>query len=304
MGDLITGNADTSSVEVQETAPDVIGAVETSTEDVEYVDTATDNTISDDQVSAIEETAQPEDSSVKDDPQRIAYWQSKADTATNEADSIKDQLSFYKDTLGPIKQLIDENPQVLDRLEQTFSNRVPSGSQQRNQTNSMKEPTPPQRPATYNEVDAYNDPDSESFKFRMAKEQFSDDMMVHLVRSDQQRNQAFQQQMQQQQQTAVVRNAFDHVKSSYGYDNHKAQDFVQWAQNPNNVDMEVLVKVYEATHSPNQEQTRIQDRATEMRAQNERLKIPRTTTVETGETASPLSDEDVFNAGLLAHRRR
>ena len=41
-----------------------------------------------------------------------------------------------------------------------------------------------------------------------------------------------------------------------------------------------------------------------MRAQNERLKIPRTTTVETGETASPLSDEDVFNAGLLAHRRR
>jgi len=292
MSDEYTGNADSSATEVTETVPDVQETVDTSAGDVEYLDMGMDSTISEDE-TVQEQPASVEESPAKEDPQRMAYWQSKADTAMNEVETLRREM----------EQLKTDSFRNEQRNEQSFSSGYETGSPEGNLPNSLKEPTPPQRPANYNEVDAYNDPDSEAFKYRMAKEQYQDDMITHLQKADAQRNEIFQAQMMRQEQQAVVRQAYDHVRNSYGWDNDKATKFVSWARDPNNVDMDILAKVYEASHAPNPEQVRISDKAEQMRAQQERLRVPRTTTVESGESPPKLSEGDVFNAGLLAHRR-
>ena len=118
-----------------------------------------------------------QESSSKDDSTRFEYWQSQADKAKGELDTIRQELNYYKDTLAPVEQMIRSNPQVLDNLESSTSNGKAQGQVQET---SLKEPTAPDRPHSYNEVDAYNDPESDSFKYRMAKEQYRDSYLDFL----------------------------------------------------------------------------------------------------------------------------
>ena len=60
----------------------------------------------------------------------------------------------------------------------------------------MKEPTEPDRPHSYNEVDAYNDPESDSFKYRIDKEKYRDEYLIHLKEKDQIREHEMQKQYQ------------------------------------------------------------------------------------------------------------
>ena len=297
MSDEYTGDAVQNPVAVEETVPDVMGTVSDQAGEVEYIDLGTSDTIPEESV----ETSQPdqtvstegfptEDSPAKDAPQRMAYWQSKTDKATNENNVLRQEMNEIKSVLGS--------------MQQSFSAGDQNGSPQGNQFDPSKEPTQPQRPTNYNEVDAFNDPDSESFRYRTAKDQYQDNMMDYLRSADTARQEQSRQQMAKQEQQMVMRGAYDHVHNNYGWDNQKSSQFVDWAMNPENVNMDVLAKVYDATHSPNPEQARIQNKAQEMKAQQERLIIPRTTTVESGETPPPMSEQDVFNAGLLSNKRR
>ena len=56
--------------------------------------------------------------------------------------------------------------------------------------------------------------------------------------------------------------------------------------------------------APSQQQAQTQRKAQEMQTQQERLKVPRPTVVQTGETAPTLNEEDSFSAALLSNARR
>jgi hypothetical protein len=241
-----------------------------------------------------QETTQ--ESSSKDDSTRFEYWQSQADKAKGELGTIRKELDYYKNSLAPVEQMIRNNPDVLDRLEHSPSNGQSQAYPNGLQKNSLQEPSAPERPHSYNEVDAYNDPESDSFKYRLAKEEYRDNYLGYLKDKDQVREQElqaqYQAQMQQQQTHMMQTQAHSHAVNSYGWDTNKASDFVQWAQNPDNLTMDNLAKLFELRTNANPV---VQQRTQEMQNQAERLAVPKTAAVQTGKAEQPRSEEQLFN---------
>jgi hypothetical protein len=253
-----------------------------------------------------EETVQTEDPVVKEDPGRMEYWQSQADKAKNDSFQLQQELEYYKNTMGPIAKVIEQNPQVLNNIENIQNGHpsqqpVQAGQQQ---GNSLNKPVRPQKPNSYSEVDAYNDPESDSFKHRVATDQWRDNMLGWYENVDTARQQHQQRVAQEQQKNQMVNNAHSYAMNQYGFDVNKAADFVRWAQNPSNITVDSLVQLYAQKDAPSQQQAQTQNRTAEMQAQAERLKVPRPTVVQTGESAPTLTEEDQFNMGLLANKRR
>ena len=242
---------------------------------------------------------------VKEDPSRMEYWQSQADKAQNERFKVQQELDYYRNSLGPVAQMIQNNPEVLDKLENQM-NGNPSGNpvQAGNQRNSLQKPVRPTKPTTYNEVDAYNDPESDSFKYRAANDQWRDDMFDWRDNVDQYAMQQQQVAMQEQHRQNTMNGAYNIATQKYGMDARQATDFVNWSTNADNITVDNLVKLYSLKNAPSQQQRQAQAKASEMKAQQERLKVPRPTAVQTGQSAPTLSAEDSFNNALLNNGKR
>ena len=249
-------------------------------------------------VEPITNEATPE--TTPDETTRFEYWQSQADKAKGELSTIRNELDYYKNSLAPVEQMIRSNPEVLDQLEQSPSNGQAQGYPNGFQETSLKEPSAPERPLSYSEVDALNDPESESFKHRLAKEKYRDDYLGFLQKKDQVREKElqtqYQAQMQQQQTQMMQTQAHSHAVNAYGYDANKANEFVQWAQNPDNLTMDNLAKLFELRTSTNPV---VQQKTQEMQNQAQRLAIPKTAAVQTGKAEQPRSDEQMFSDALL-----
>ena len=243
---------------------------------------------------------------VKEDPSRMEYWQSQADKAQNERFKVQQELDYYRNSLGPVAQMIQSNPEVLDKLENQV-NGNPSGNpvQAGNQRNSLQKPVRPTKPTTYNEVDAYNDPESDSFKHRAANDQWRDDMIGYRENVDAYRMQQAQVHQENQQRQQSMNSAYNIAMQNHGMNANQATDFVRWTQNPNNITIDNLVQLYAVKNAPQQQQqSQAQRKSAEMKAQQERLKVPRPTTVQTGQSAPTLSQEDEFNNALLTNAKR
>ena len=258
-------------------------------------------------VTPVEEQAPLEtETPVKEDPSRMEYWQSQTDKAKNDSFKLQQELEYYQNTLGPIARVIEQNPKVLDNIDDlTNGNLQPKPVQAgQQQGNSLERPIRPEKPNSYSEVDAYNDPESDSFKFRTANDQWRDNMLGWYENVDGARQQQQQVAMQNHQRNTMMQSAHAYAMNQYGFDVSKATEFVQWAQNPNNITVDSLVKLYAMKDAPSQQQAQTQRKTQEMQQQQERLKVPRPTVVQTGETAPVLSEEDSFSAALLSNARR
>ena len=220
--------------------------------------------------------------SAKEDPNRMAYWQSQADKAKNEAKNMAAELELYKRAVSSMKQAPVSNE-----------------TQPQPQDDSLKEPTPPERPINYSEVDAYNDPESDSFRYRIAKEQYQDARYDYLKNLEYARVDQQKQMMAQQQEKAMLNDAYNSVKSSYGWDDMKAADFIGWATNPNNVTLDILAKLFDIQNAPTPNQISAEQKKQEYAQAQQALSVPRTPSVEKGNTQPPMNDQDLFNAALL-----
>tara|TARA_R110002050_G_scaffold176293_2_gene309180 strand:- start:1695 stop:2588 length:894 start_codon:yes stop_codon:yes gene_type:complete len=235
-----------------------------------------------------------------DDSKRYEYWQSQADKAKSELSGLREELDYYRNSLSPVENMLKQNPEVLDSLEAKLSNGNPNGYPQGFQEASLKEPAQPDRPVNYNEVDAFNDPDSESFKHRMAKEQYRDEYLDYLKNVDRNRTmqmeQQYQQQMAQQQQTAMRQQAHSHAVNTYGWEANKANDFIEWASAPDNLSLDNLAKLFELRSNTNPV---VQQKTQEMQNQAERLAVPKSAVVQTGKAEQPRNEEQLFSDALL-----
>ena len=229
-----------------------------------------------------------EQSSAKADPSRFEYWQSQADKVKGELSATQQELSYYRE-------------QAMQGAQQSPSNGQPV---EQAQEASLKSPVKPEKPVNYNEVDAYNDPESASFKFRLQKEQYQDDYISFIEEREQTREteyaRKYQQAMLEQEANSLRSNAYNHAVSNYGWDQSRANDFVQWASNPANVTVDHLAKLFQMKDAPN---AQIQQRKDQVVREREIAAMPRTAAVETGKTEPPMTDEDLFNAGLMALKR-
>jgi len=229
-----------------------------------------------------------ESSSAKADPSRFEYWQSQADKVKGELSATQQELSYYREQAMQGAQQSPSNGQPVEQAQET----------------SLKSPVKPEKPVNYNEVDAYNDPESASFKFRLQKEQYQDDYISFIEEREQTREteyaRKYQQAMLEQEANSLRNNAYNHAVSNYGWDQSRANDFVQWASNPANVTVDHLAKLFQMKDAPN---AQIQQRKDQVVREREIAAMPRTAAVETGKTEPPMTDEDVFNAGLMALKR-
>ena len=229
-----------------------------------------------------------EQSSAKADPSRFEYWQSQADKVKGELSATQQELSYYREQAMQGAQQSPSNGQPVEQAQET----------------SLKSPVKPEKPVNYNEVDAYNDPESASFKFRLQKEQYQDDYISFIEEREQTREteyaRKYQQAMLEQEANSLRNNAYNHAVSNYGWDQSRANDFVQWASNPANVTVDHLAKLFQMKDAPN---AQIQQRKDQVVREREIAAMPRTAAVETGKTEPPMTDEDVFNAGLMALKR-
>ena len=236
----------------------------------------------------------------KEDTNRYEYWQSQADKAKSELSNLREELDYYRNSMAPVEQMLRQNPEVLDSLEAKLSNGQPAGQTPMGvQQTSLKEPTEPEKPVNYNEVDAYNDPESKSFQYRIAKENYRDEYLGYLKNVDAQRQaemqQAYQQQMAQQQE-AIRQQAYSHAVNNYGWDNQKAGEFIQWASAPDNLSMDNLAKLFELRTNTNPV---VQQKTQEMQNQAQRLSVPKDPSVITGKSEQPRTDEQAFSDALL-----
>ena len=227
--------------------------------------------------------------SAKDDPNRIAYWQSQTDKAKNDAAILAEEANKYK--------------QALEQLRQSS---VSNESQNRLRSDSIEEPIKPEKPISYNEVDAYNDPESDSFKYRVKYDQYRDARLDYVERLEHSRQQQQQAEFAKQQERQMVNQAYNQVQNAYGFDQMKAADFISWAQNPNNITMDTLVKLYNIQKSPGIQQQQVEQKKQAMQNQNEALKVPTTTAVTPGTSQPQMDDEAMFNEALLSksYKRR
>jgi hypothetical protein len=227
--------------------------------------------------------------SAKDDPNRIAYWQSQTDKAKNDAAILAEEANKYKQALEQVRQ-----------------SSVSNESQNRLRSDSIEEPIKPERPISYNEVDAYNDPESDSFKYRVKYDQYRDARLDYVERLEHSRQQQQQAEFAKQQERQMVNQAYTQVQNAYGFDQVKAADFIGWAQDPKNITMDSLVKLYNIQKSPGIKQQQVEQKKQAIQNQNEALKVPTTTAVAPGTSQPQMDDEAMFNEALLSksYKRR
>ena len=271
-------------------------------------------TTSDDAIESGTKEAQ-QNVETKDDPRRHEYWQSKHDKVMSELSEARGQIDHYQNTLEPIRVGLQQNPDILDALEQrvTGSNGQVAGSPQQaqqptgNQPPSLQPPVRPQTPMPYNEVDAFNDPDSESFKYRQAKEQYNDNMIEHYGQVEQARNQQAAQYLQQQQNQMYLDNIRTTATNTLGYDPDKANRFMSYVQNPQNITTERMAALFEMEEAYNNGQTKEtverQRKAEEYQRQKDMQVMHTPVSLETGEAVPQQSRQDNFNSWLLNHKK-
>ena len=235
---------------------------------------------------------------VKQDADRYEYWQSKHDRTAGELSQAQKELEYYKSTLGPVADLVRQNPNIVDNLRQSPSNEQPAQEQ-----NSLKPPSRPEKPHSYSEVDAYNDPESESFKYRLSNDKYRDDMIDYYGKVDQHRQQQQAVAYQAQQETMAKDQAVNYAVQSMGWNPQKANEAVKWLENPSNVSFDALFKVYDMMNAPAKEQVQSQQRVADYQQREERMKVPQSTAVTSGTPQAPMNDEQMFNQSMLSWKK-
>ena len=220
------------------------------------------------------------------DQTRFEYWQSQADKAKGELSELRNEVDYYR-SQGQNTTPSNEQPQAYHQ-------------EQGLQEPSLQVPTEPDRPVSYNEIDAYSDPDSDSFKYRLDRDKYRDDYMSFLKEKDEVREtqltQQYEYEMAMERDNMMKTQAQSHAVNSYGWESEKANSFVKWASNPDNLTIDNLAKLFELRTNTNPV---VQQRTQEMQNQSERLAVPRTAVVQSGKAEQPRTDEQVFSDALL-----
>lgn len=217
-----------------------------------------------------------EDSSQRE---RYQYWQSKHDKL--KAD--------YEKLLQAQKQQPSQQPQQ----EQVYQG-PPS------------KPQKPVKPATYSPEDAYTNPNSESFRYRAALDDYNEkyqDYLDYYNEQMQQREEAYRRQEEQQQ---MMDQARQEVMHEYGLNENEANDFVIVMSNPETMSMKNLVSYYrflKGESQPTQPQQQYQQqRPQPLQAVRQSPPPPAGVIPATGQPTK-MTEEDGFVQAMLNYRR-
>ena len=179
--------------------------------------------------------------------------QSKADRDAQALKQLREEQEAYKAQLDdfnvykPVIRYLEENPQIIDQLATMGKEPV----QQKQVAKVEEELTAPQRPSDYDKFAAYNDPDSESFKYREQMDEYrlrkieSVEANIELKRKEyedmiNQKEQETRQRLAEQELHRVLARDFQMSEQ-------ERRDFVEFSRNPS-PSLDVLVDVFRSVN--------------------------------------------------------
>jgi hypothetical protein len=240
--------------------------------------------------SAEEPQAQP-----KGDPSRFEYWQSQADQYKRQVE----QLSPYV----PLIQYLNENPNAVQAIQQTLNGPVTSSPQAnaaQAQQSELTPPTQPAKPEQYDDVAAYQDPQSASFQYRRKMEGYRDDMLGFYAKKEEARDQAYKREQGQRaaeiQQRQQISRAQAILQSRYGFKPQEAIDFVQVMSQDSAVNM---VKLYRVMRGGSAQSAPISQQL-----QQRQNMGPASPGISSGVTEPQINEGDEFNLSLQKYKHK
>ena len=251
----------------------------------------------------------PENIEGDTEQQRYQYWQSRYDQKASEFDEMSKKLSDYE-KIAPIADYIQSNPDVLKNVASSLSGDAPAVPSQEKSLELPQKPTRPTKPTNYDATEAVMDADSDSYKYRIAMEDFRDGMIDYQEQREAvaiQQLEAKEQEIQKQQaqyQAEQSKNAMlGQLVNDYGYTPEKAQEFVSYYSSPDSITLENLVNLDKLRSAPSQQEVAIRQKAQSMASRSEMSKVPTPAGVVSGQPEPQYSEEDLFNMGLMASKR-
>lgn len=221
----------------------------------------------------------------KEDPTRFEYHQRRADLAEGKAKQLE--------PLAELGRKVMENPELMALVSgRTQAPAAPAPT---------APPKPPVKPASYNEEEAYNDPRSESFRYRVAREQYRDELLATMAEREAQREARMQEQQRAREEAALIeRNtaAFKaQLQHQYGLSATEADDLIATLGDPSAVQPTNLVKLYKLIKQERQ--------AAQSGGGTPPANLgPIPPTFLGGENRSPMTEGDNFNNALLKYKRK
>lgn len=183
----------------------------------------------------------------KENPERFEYWQSQASKLQEMNDRLMAMVERGQDSDNP--SIPTQTPeQILKSKEADYQ--------------AITLPPKPAKPQDYNAEDAYTNPDSHSFKYRTALDEYTEGFTEAMSKREQLRDEIFNmkldsvrdpvqkmaqdRQLNEQQQKTVAS-----LKKSYDFTDDQALDFVSEMSRPESMSMDNLVKFYKVTKGLN-----------------------------------------------------
>ena len=228
---------------------------------------------------------------------RYEYWQSQADKERNARLQLEREMAELR-ALSPYAQIIKERPEILSTL-----------SQGDNGQRTLTPPRPPTKPGNYNGADAFNDPDSASYKYREALDDFNVQnaefvsSQVSALQQARQQDNERQQALYQQEQ--AMHGWKKELVAHYGFTPPMSEQFVNEMYNPESLSKDNLVKLFYINHPdllPNRRNGQ-QSRQPNVIQQRVMNVAPSIVNAPGGQPVQK-SENELFSEGLLSTTRR
>lgn len=250
------------------------------------------------------------DNAQSDEQSRFEYWQSRYDKKASEHDALSKRLEEYNN-IAPIAEYIQGNPEVLKSVARSLSGDNPSVPSQEKSNEAPQRPQRPTKPNSYDANEAVMDSDSESYKYRMAMDDYREGIVDYQEAMEvsrynamkAQEQQVAQQRMAYERQQAEVGMA-EQLQNQYGYSPEKASEFMKYYSTPESITLDNLVSLDRLRQAPSQQEVATQQKVQAMQNSQKRMQVPTPTAVQTGQAQPNYSDEDLFNLGLMANNRK
>ena len=218
---------------------------------------------------------------------RFQYWQSKYAKEKERADKLA--------LLEPIGKLIDERPDVLLTIKE-MAIKGPT----KDVPVELKAPQKPARPVEFDSAASVGDPESESFKFRVANEKYMTDFTDYLEKREALRQESFDKQMEKQVFEAAEKARTAKLRlilTQKGLPAESVEDFFQVMDSPDSYSVDNLIELYKLKKGKPGDKAK--EEALRKRQERQESPIPG---IDGGESANPkkLDEHQAFNKGIFA----
>ena len=168
---------------------------------------------------------------------RYEYWQGQADQFRTELEKVRPLADEYN-RFAPVVEYLKQNPEAFEKVAAMKESPKPS--------QTLQEPVPPVKPANF---DPYNmDPQSESFRYKVAREEYLQQLTeityAKQKLSEQETLAQRQREQQAQAQGVKMKELTQTLQTQYGFAPEQTQDFIQTMNDASSMNMDNLVNLY------------------------------------------------------------